>query len=393
MTGRVPRSARARSLLRSAAFVSTFDRFAMLPMLVAVAVEFDASLVSVVNAAGVYFLAYGLMQPVWGLASDRIGLVRTMRLTLLLAAVATVAGTFATSPWSWGVARGLTGACFSAAIPAALIYLGDTVPAPLRQREIAGLMTGVAVGTALASASAGVLAQYTSWKVPFLVTGAVTVLLVIALRRLPEPPRSRAGQPVSASWGRVWRSRPARLVLLLVFVEGAALLGAFTLIPPAVEAAGASTTVAGAVTAAYGVAVLLAAPLVGRMSRRTPTSHLIVLGAVAATLACVLVAVSRTPAVAVVGAALLGVGWAAMHSSLQTWATEVLPEARSLVVSLFAGALFLGSAVGTVSVGELAGAGRYQGIYWGAAALCLVLGVCASRGRADWRRSGGGPSG
>ena len=37
------------------------------------------------HAAGAYFLAYGLMQPVWGTVSDRLGRVRTMRLTLLLA--------------------------------------------------------------------------------------------------------------------------------------------------------------------------------------------------------------------------------------------------------------------------------------------------------------------
>ena len=46
---------------------------------------------SVVTAASVYYVAYGAMQPVWGIVSDRLGRVRTLRVTLLLAAVATAA--------------------------------------------------------------------------------------------------------------------------------------------------------------------------------------------------------------------------------------------------------------------------------------------------------------
>ena len=46
-----------------------------------------------------------------------------------------------------------------------------------------------------------------------------------------------------------------------------------------------------------------------------------------------------------------------MHSSLQTWATEVLPAARATVVSLFAGSLFVGSALAAVLVADLAEAG------------------------------------
>ena len=62
---------------------------------------------------------------------------------------------------------------------------------------------------------------------------------------------------------------------------------------------------------------------------------------------------------AVVAAVLLGLAWAAMHSSLQTWATEVLPEARATVVSLFAGSLFVGSALAAVVV---AGPGRRRAL-------------------------------
>jgi MFS family permease len=85
-------------LLQAAAFVATFDRFAMPPMLVAIAVDLGAPLGEVVRAAGLYFLVYGLSQPVWGSVSDRFGRVATMRVTLFLA------GLCSASPEGWRAA-------------------------------------------------------------------------------------------------------------------------------------------------------------------------------------------------------------------------------------------------------------------------------------------------
>ena len=74
---------------------------------------------------------------------------------------------------------------------------------------------------------------------------------------------------------------------------------------------------------------------------------------------------------------LLGLAWTSMHSSLQTWATEVLPGARATVVSFFAGSLFVGSALAAVLVAGLADAGAYTVIYAAYAALAVPLGVWA----------------
>ena len=75
-----------------------------------------------------------------------------------------------------------------------------------------------------------------------------------------------------------------------------------------------------------------------------------------------------------------------MHSSLQTWATEVLPTARATVVSLFAGSLFIGSSLGAVAVADLAESGAYSTIFTLAAILSVPLGGLAVWGRAHWRR-------
>jgi predicted MFS family arabinose efflux permease len=377
------RSSTAIRLLQLTAFASTFDRFAMPPMLVAISVDLDAPLSQVVTAASLYFLVYGVMQPVWGFVSDSLGRVRTMRLTLFLAGLATISSAFATSTAGLGVARAVAGAFFGAAYPASLIYIGDTVPAARRQPEVARLMVGVALGTAAASVGAGLLADVSTWRAAFVVTGVAALGLCWALGRLPEPPgradrAGRSGGPLL----QVARNPRVVLVLSLAFVEGAVLLGVLTLLPAAVQSTGASETLAGAVTAAYGVAVFGWAWLVSRLSRGLHPSRLIALGASAAVTGCLVLAASRQAPAALVVSVLLALAWTFMHSSLQTWATEVAPAYRATVVSLFAASLFVGSAAAAAAVAGLAEVERYREIFLLAAVAAVPLGVVATWARA-----------
>lgn len=373
-------------LLQTAAFVATFDRFAMPPMLVAISHDLGVPLGEVVRAAGAYFLVYGLSQPVWGSVSDRFGRVATMRWTLLLAGLCSIASAAATSAPYLVATRGLAGGLFGATYPAALIYLGDTVRADVRQRDVARLMVGVALGTALASVGAGIVADVLTWRVMFVLTGLAAIVLALGLRALPEPEREYHGGSFLRPVRYVGHSPVTLFVLLCALAEGAVLLGTITLLPPAMENAGASTTVAGLATGVYGVAVFAFSGFVGRVSQRWPPSRLIGLGAVAAFGACLALAWSQEIPVAVLAAVLLGLAWTAMHSTLQTWATEVLPIARATVVSFFAGSLFVGSSLAAVLASGLADEGRYDVLFAACAVLTVPLGVAAAGVRARWQR-------
>jgi MFS family permease len=372
-------------LLQLTALVSTLDRFAMPPMLVAISRDLNLPLSAVVGTAGAYFFAYGLMQPVWGIVSDRLGLVRTLRVTLALAAVATATTALAGTVLQLGVSRVLAGACFSAAIPGTLVYVGDTVPAHRRQRDITDLMAGVAVGTALAAVGAGFVAEHVGLQAAFVATGITAAVLVVVLDRLPRPPLTRSHSTLLAPLASVFRSATARVVLALGLGEGVVLLGALTLLPAAVESTGAGPSVAGGVTAFYGVAVLVFAPIVGRLSGRVSAAALIAAGAGATVTACLLAAASTAAPVGLGVSVLLGVSWASMHSSLQTWATEVVPGARASAVAMFAASLFAGSALGAVLVGRLAEEARYSLIFGLGAAAAVPLGLVGAMTRARWR--------
>jgi predicted MFS family arabinose efflux permease len=372
----------ARRLLQLTTLVSSLDRFAMPPMLLAIAHGLDVPLSRAAQAASAYYLAYGLLQPVWGLVSDRLGLVRTIRFTLLLAAVATATAALATGPASLIASRTVAGACFGAAIPSTLVYVGDTVPSERRQHDITDLMVGVACGTAVATALAGVVADRLSWRWVFAGTGTLAVLLVLLLRRLPDPGPHRRRDRAMTQFRAVFAARPARLVIALAFVEGGILLGGLTYLPAAVQAHGAGATTAGLVTAVFGVATLAAAPAVSRLSRRVRPARLVAAGASCLVGAWALAAVSAAAAVALTACLLLGAAWAAMHSTLQTWATQVVPAARATAVAMFACALFAGSALGALIFGPLASADRYGLIFGWAAAVAVPLGVAGALGRA-----------
>jgi MFS family permease len=108
---------RPPAALSAAAFVSSLDRFAVSPLLVVIAADLGVTLAQTVAIASGYFLAYGLLQPVWGIVSDRYGRVRLLRGALLGAAAAAVASAFAPTLGALVAARLVTGGLFGASSP------------------------------------------------------------------------------------------------------------------------------------------------------------------------------------------------------------------------------------------------------------------------------------
>ncbi|UBU09744.1 MFS transporter [Nonomuraea gerenzanensis] len=364
--------ARPPLALSVSGFVSSFDRFAVSPMLVLIAADLGVSLSASIAAASGYYLAYGLTQPLWGLLSDRFGRVRVMRWALFGAALAGAASALMPVLWALVVARVVTGACFGAVIPTGLTYVGDTVQPAVRQRALTDLMAAAALGTALATGLGGVVAGLVDWRVAFTVPAACALACALALRTLPEPPRHpNAGHGVLGHLRAVLGQRWALLVFALAFTEGAIMLGAMPFLAPALQHTGLAAAVAGLSITAYGLGLWVFAKLVKRLSGRWPAPVLMLVGGaqLCAGFAVVTVQVS-VPAVAVT-ALLLGGGWSFLHSSLQTWATSVVPEARGTTIAFFACALFVGSAVSSWAAGPLAQDGRY-GLLFGLAAGAAI---------------------
>ena len=83
---------------------------------------------------------------------------------------------------------------------------------------------------------------------------------------------------------------------------------------------------------------------------------------------------------------LAGGAYAFMQSTFQTWATDVVPDARATAASLFATAIFAGAALATSGVAGLASANRYPNLFMIAAIVTLPVLIIGTIGR--WRYPG-----
>jgi predicted MFS family arabinose efflux permease len=373
--------------LQAAAFLSTFDRFTIAPMLLTIAAALGVSLEEVAVAASVYFLLYGLMQPVWGMLSDRLGRVRVMRLALLVVVVPGLLSALAPNLSTLVVGRALAGGLLAAVIPSALVYIGDAVPISGRQKALADQLAASAVATAIATAAAGLAAHFDLWRLAFALPAIASAMLGIGLaRQLPEPPKVPGNASALAQIGLVARRPWAILVVLLALVEGGVILGFLTYLPPSLEDAGYGAAIAGVAVGLYGLATLSWTWILKWASDGLPGYVLILIGGVLLASGYTAGALNRHLAGAALAAVLVAGGFAFMHSTLQTWATEVLPEARATVVSFFAGAVFAGSGVATAVAAPLAEAGSYTLLFTVAALTAIPLGLGGTITRLSYDR-------
>ena len=175
--------------------------------------------------------------------------------------------------------------------------------------------------------------------------------------------------------------RWALVVLALVFFEGLILVGLLTFLPLTLQANGLSATAAGAVTAVYGVTVFGFSRVVRLLSRRLLPSTLVAIGAVSGTAAYLALIIDQGPVGVLLGCLCLGGAWAFMHSTMQTWVTEVVPEARGTAVSLFATLLFTGGAVASAVGAALIDDGHFRPLYVAGFVVMGTLGTAATLAR------------
>jgi predicted MFS family arabinose efflux permease len=370
-------------------FLAYADRFAIPPVLVAISRDLNEPLAAVTAVATLYFFFYAAMQPVYGLLSDRLGRVRVMRGALVGMALANAAAAAAPGLGALVAAKALAAGCAASLLPTSLVYVGDRVAFAARQHVIANLLAAGALGTALATVSSGVLASLVSWRAAFALLALIALLLALMMGLVPESlSLERRAGPVTQI-RRVLSRRWALFLVVLAIAEGATMVGFITFLAPALQAHGESAALAGLVVAAYGVAVFAGMQLLKRVIRATgaPAAALIASGGALLLVAYLTAAADQGPVSILIASLVIGLGYCFLHSTLQTWATEVAPEARGTATSLFVTAVFIGAAIGTAAVSGLADEQRYGLVFLIAAAITVPVAVVGAVARARYGRS------
>jgi len=392
MSVRMPPSVPAAADLRplyGGAFLAYADRFAIPPLLVAISGDLQRPLAAVTAVAALYFFFYAALQPLYGLLSDRLGRVRVMRTAVVGMAVANGAAAAAPELGALIVAKAIAAAFAASLLPTSLVYVADRVPFASRQHVIANLLAAGALGTTLATLSAGLLASFVSWRAAFAILAGIALVLAIAIGRVPESLATERRAGPLTQIRRVLSRRWALLVVGLAIAEGATMVGFITFLAPALQAHGQSAAVAGLVVAAYGVAVFAGMQVLKRVigSTGAQAPALIAVGGSLLLVAYLTAAAGQAPLNILVASVVIGVGYCFMHSTLQTWATEVAPEARGTATALFVTAVFIGAALATAAVSGLADEQRYGVVFLVAAAITVPVTVIGAFARARYGAS------
>jgi predicted MFS family arabinose efflux permease len=362
------------------------DRFAVAPLLIPIAASFHVSLATVSAVASLYYLAYGVMPTLYGVLSDRFGRVRVIRAALAGTALADLLSVLSPNLTALLVARFITGGIACGVMPTTLVYLADRFPFKLRQQAITNVLVFVALGTTAGTLGAGITAHVFSWRYFFLIPGAIALAVAIALRGTPESLLARSSQNPLKQVATVLHHGWAVIVLLLAVVVGAAMFGFVTYLAPALEANGQSPAIAGVVVASYGLSVLIYTRLFGYVARRLPAALILAGGAAMLIIGYLIAGATQSVAAILAASILAGGAYAFMQSTFQTWATDVVPEARGTATALFATAIFTGAALATSGVAGLASANRYSTLFVIAALVTLPVLIVGSLAR--WRYPG-----
>ncbi len=363
------------------------DRYAVAPLLIPMALSMHVTLAAASGAASLYYLAYGLLPAAYGILADRYGRVRTMRGALAGMAVADVLSAVSPNLPFLLAARAITGGFACGVMPLTLVYVGDRFAFSVRQQAITTVLTFVALGTAAGTLVAGLIAHFLSWRVFFLLPGIAAAILTLGIGSLPESLVSRSGNRALAEIAVVLRNRWAIFLLTLSLVNGAVQFGLVTFLAPALEAHGFSVAIAGTVVASYGLAVLFCSRLFRVVARRVPVPLIVAGGGTMLLAGYLAAAITQTLPTILFASVMAGASYAFMHSTFQTWATDVVPHARATATALFATAIFGGAAIATAVLAGLASSHQYSRLFLIAATLTVPVVLAGSVGRSRYRGS------
>ena len=306
----------------------------------------------------VYLLAHGSVQLVIGPVGDRFGKYRSIVFATTCSAVIVAICGLASSLSVLVAARLGSGLAAGGIIPLALAFIGDVIPYERRQQVLGRFLSGQILGQLFGQAAGGVLGDWFGWRNVFFLLAALLALAAAGLwYELLRNPITHAhhstaqrGRGFIVDYYTVLRSSWSRALIAAAFVEFGLMFGAFTYVGADLRLRfGVSFTLVGLYVAAFAVGGLLYSLSVRVLVTRLGQIGLACGGGVILAVAYVALAFQAHAYFAPFAITAIGLGFYMLHNTLQTNATQMVPEARSTAVAIFSSALYLGQTVGVAA--------------------------------------------
>ncbi len=342
-------------LMALGAFASGFSLRVTDPLLPQIALDFATSVGAASAIVTAYAIPYGMTQALAGMFGDKFGKCQAVVAACALSCLLVLLCAFAQSLPQLTLARFICAPAAATIVPLGMAYVGDVVPYERRQTVLARFLAGQMLGMISGQIAGGVIGDRFGWRMVFFVLAGVFAFSGAALasqlagnpwtRPMRRAPEHSPG--LIADYRKLAATPWARFVIGAVFLEGAIFFGAFTYVAADLHARfGLSFSLVGLVVAAFGIGSVGYAMSVQRLVNALGERGLAIGGGIVVMLGYVTLAAEPLWQSAPLAVAALGFGYYMLHNTLQTNATQMLPEARGTAVAGFSSALFLGQSAG-----------------------------------------------
>ena len=342
-------------LMAVAAFASGASLRVSDPLLPQVAGDFGTSLGAASVIVTAYAIPYGLTQAFAGLIGDRLGKCQAVAAACALSCLLVLMCAASRSLPQLALARLIAAPGAAIIVPLGMAYVGDAVPYARRQTVLARFLAGQMCGMIAGQVAGGIIGDHFGWRTVFVVLAAVFAAAALALasqfgsnphtRPLAHAEGARPG--MIATYRKLLTTPWCRFLIVAVFLEAGIFFGGFTYVAADLNRRfGVSFSTVGLVVAMFGVGSVLYAATVQRLVDALGQRGLVIAGGTVGMIGFAALAVEPLWQTAFLACGLLGFGYYMLHNTLQTNATQMLPEARGTAVAGFSSALFLGTSAG-----------------------------------------------
>ena len=346
---------RAILAMAMAAFASGSSLRVSDPLLPQIALDFGTSVGAAASIVTAYAIPYGIMQAFAGFFGDRLGKCRAVAVCCGVSSLLVLLCALSQSLPQLTLARFVGAPGAAMIVPLGMAYVGDVVPYERRQTVLARFLAGQMLGMITGQVAGGIIGDFFGWRVVFVVLAGVFAFAAATLavelaanawtRPIPSAGESRPS--LATDYARLLTLPYARFILLAVFLDGAIFFGSFTYIAADLHTRfGLSFSAVGLVIATYGVGSVLYAASVHRLVGGLGEQGLVIGGGIVGMLGFLVLAGEPIWQPAPLAVTALGFGYYMVHNTLQTNATQMMPEARGTAVAAFSSLLFLGQSVG-----------------------------------------------
>jgi predicted MFS family arabinose efflux permease len=386
---------RAIFLMAVAAFASGFSLRISDPLLPQIALDFDASVGTTSVIVTAYAIPYGITQVFGGLLSERFGKCQAVAGACCLSALLVLLCAVSQSLPQLTLARLVCAPAAATIVPLGMAYVGDVVPYERRQTVLARFLAGQMTGMIAGQVAGGMIGDHFGWRSVFVVLAGVFAIaggaLAMQLRVNPwmRPLRRAPGQKAGffADYRKLVANPWSRFITLAAFFEGAIFFGGFTYVAAYLHARfDLSFTVIGLAVAGFGVGCVIFALTVHQLVRLGERG-LVLGGGVVVMLGFLALAGAPFWELAPAACAVLGLGYYMLHNTLQTHATQMLPDARGTAVAGFSSSLYFGQSIGVALAAPLVDRAGAVPLFLIAAGLWPALAVWIGY-RLDRRKAG-----